>query len=249
MKSDAIPGDQCEQTVQSCRNSISTWLDSPRVPLYWTPPTPPIPLSLGLPSCPSRTPVNKATQEQRSPSVPLKSGGLHGACARVRVNGVWRGVHLCLHAWALCLRGCGVSGSAHSHSHVEPVSGVNPDTEADERTPWSLLYRTRTFVSLQKNISRHSGLNRRQWRCFFYDLAYLESPRLIHHSQHSKSDTSASLPRKMAIKGCPGARDRTMGLSSQMPEANQATGQTTESRPNADNPWRVSMTLSSIHLC
>ena len=57
MKPNPIPGDRCDQTVQSCRKSISTWWDS----------LPPSHLSLP-------TPVNKATQGQQIPAVPLKRG-------------------------------------------------------------------------------------------------------------------------------------------------------------------------------
>lgn len=80
MKPDSIPGDQHKQTFQSCRKSISTWWDSP------PPPTPPCLLSsLSLPLLPPSsnpslyhltslcpTPVNKATQDHRTPAVPLK---------------------------------------------------------------------------------------------------------------------------------------------------------------------------------
>lgn len=131
MKSDAIPGDQCEQTVQSCRNSISTWLDSPRVPLYWTPP---IPLSLGLPSCPSRTPVNKATQEQRSPSVPLKWGDYMArvhVCVSMACGEVC--IYACMHGPCVCVDVAYLDQPIHTHTWSQLAVNEVPDRHSTGR--------------------------------------------------------------------------------------------------------------------
>lgn len=90
MKPDSVPGDQREQTFQSCRKSISTWWDysphhhhhhpptHPTVPLFCPLSPPPHPPSfhpsLDHLTSPCPTPVNKATQDHHTPAVPLKPG-------------------------------------------------------------------------------------------------------------------------------------------------------------------------------
>lgn len=173
----------------------------------WTPPAshytapPPIHLSLGLPSRPSRTPVNKATQEQRSPSVPLKSGDymtrvhvcvsmacgevciyacMHGPCVCVDVAYLDQPIHT--HTWSQLA--VNEVPDRHSAAATLQTAAVNPDTEADQRTPESRLYRTRTFCLLKKTSAGIQAPMRRQWGRFFYYLAYPELPQLIHHSRH-----------------------------------------------------------------
>lgn len=64
------------------------------------------------------------------------------------------------------------------------------------------------------------------------------------------TDISASAAKKTANYqrlSCPLASDRKMRLSSQKAEVNQTTGHTTESRPNADNPWCLSVISQLIN--